>query len=152
MNPNTSSLTVNFYLTTYRQYFQRERTEWRFSCPEFPDNCFRWENVCYELLQPWRHYFCRLSGKIYCRVDATHPLLGMQSYDKKSDAAIRKTDVSIAKNYLNEDDTTYWKSLSRHWITRRTNLQEILTGSSGRESVCEAEHTKAIPKLYQSYG
>ena len=41
---------------------------------------------------------------VYRRVDATLPLLGMQSYDKKADAAIRKTDVSIAKNYLNEDE------------------------------------------------
>ncbi len=28
----------------------------------------------------------------------------MQSYDKKADVAIRKTDVGIAKNYLNEDE------------------------------------------------
>ncbi|MBP7462215.1 MAG: virulence RhuM family protein [Candidatus Delongbacteria bacterium] len=41
---------------------------------------------------------------VYRRVDATLPLLGMQSYDKKADVAIRKTDVSIAKNYLNEDE------------------------------------------------
>jgi hypothetical protein len=41
---------------------------------------------------------------VYRRVDATLPLLGMQSYDKQADVAIRKTDVSIAKNYLNEDE------------------------------------------------
>jgi hypothetical protein len=41
---------------------------------------------------------------VYRRVDATLPLLGMQSYDKEADIAIRKTDVSIAKNYLNEDE------------------------------------------------
>ena len=41
---------------------------------------------------------------IYRRVDAALPLLGMQSYDKKSSASIKKTDVSIAKNYLNEDE------------------------------------------------
>ena len=41
---------------------------------------------------------------VYRRVDATLPLLGMQSYDKKAEMAIRKTDVSIAKNYLNEDE------------------------------------------------
>jgi hypothetical protein len=28
----------------------------------------------------------------------------MQLYDKKTEVAIRKTDVSIAKNYLNEDE------------------------------------------------
>ncbi|GHT54000.1 toxin Fic [Bacteroidia bacterium] len=41
---------------------------------------------------------------IYRRTDATLPLLGMQSYDKKNTVAIKKTDVSIAKNYLNEDE------------------------------------------------
>jgi hypothetical protein len=39
---------------------------------------------------------------IFRRVDATLPLLGMQSYDKKSLASIKKADLSIAKNYLNE--------------------------------------------------
>lgn len=41
---------------------------------------------------------------IYRRVDATLPLLGMQSFDKKTAASIRKSDVSIAKNYLNENE------------------------------------------------
>ncbi len=37
---------------------------------------------------------------VYRRVDANLPLLGMQSLD----VPIKKTDVSIAKNYLNEDE------------------------------------------------
>lgn len=41
---------------------------------------------------------------IYRRVDASLPLLGMQSFDKKRPNAIRKSDVGIAKNYLNEDE------------------------------------------------
>jgi hypothetical protein len=41
---------------------------------------------------------------IYRRVDASLPLLGMQAYDKKSNKAIRKSDVTIAKNYLQEDE------------------------------------------------
>ncbi len=41
---------------------------------------------------------------IYRRVDASLPLLGMQSFDKKQLTAIQKIDVSIAKNYLNEDE------------------------------------------------
>ena len=41
---------------------------------------------------------------VYRRVDANFPLLGMQSFDKKNAIAIKKTDVSIAKNYLNEDE------------------------------------------------
>jgi len=41
---------------------------------------------------------------VYRRVDAALPLLGMQSYDKKNAVIIKKSDVSIAKNYLNEDE------------------------------------------------
>ncbi len=41
---------------------------------------------------------------VYRRVDASLPLLGMQSYDKKNQASVRKSDVSVAKNYLNEDE------------------------------------------------
>ena len=41
---------------------------------------------------------------VYRRVDAGLPLLGMQSFDKKSSLAIKKSDVSIAKNYLTEDE------------------------------------------------
>ena len=41
---------------------------------------------------------------VYHRVDASLPLMGMLSYDKKETSAIKKTEVSIAKNYLNEDE------------------------------------------------
>ncbi len=41
---------------------------------------------------------------VYRRVDANLPLLGMQSYDKKENKSVTKSDVSVAKNYLNEDE------------------------------------------------
>ncbi|MEI7527158.1 MAG: virulence RhuM family protein, partial [Mariniphaga sp.] len=41
---------------------------------------------------------------VYRRVDASLPLMGMQSYDKKGTTAIKKSDVRIAKNYLKEDE------------------------------------------------
>ncbi|MNF98840.1 hypothetical protein D3C84_817150 [compost metagenome] len=41
---------------------------------------------------------------VYRRVDASLPLLGMQSFDKKAPSKVQKMDVSIAKNYLNEDE------------------------------------------------
>jgi len=41
---------------------------------------------------------------VYRRVDADLPLLGMQSFDKKNAISIKKADVSIAKNYLKEDE------------------------------------------------
>ena len=41
---------------------------------------------------------------VYRRVDASLPLLGMQSFDKKGNVTIKKSEVSVAKNYLNEDE------------------------------------------------
>lgn len=41
---------------------------------------------------------------VYRRVDASLPLLGMQSFDKKAEKSVQKTDVSIAKNFLHEDE------------------------------------------------
>jgi hypothetical protein len=41
---------------------------------------------------------------VFQRADAALPLMGMISYDKKSTPSIRNADVSIAKNYLNEDE------------------------------------------------
>ena len=41
---------------------------------------------------------------VYRRADATLPLMGMQSFDRKSELAVRKSDVSIAKNYLAENE------------------------------------------------
>lgn len=41
---------------------------------------------------------------VYRRVDASLPLLGMQSFDKKKTQPVKKADVSIAKNYLKEDE------------------------------------------------
>jgi hypothetical protein len=41
---------------------------------------------------------------VYRRADAALPLMGMQSFDKKSPVSVQKSDVSVAKNYLNEDE------------------------------------------------
>ena len=41
---------------------------------------------------------------VYRRVDACLPLLGMQSLDKMNTGTIKKTDISVAKNYLKEDE------------------------------------------------
>ena len=43
---------------------------------------------------------------VYRRADAELPLLGMQSLDKKNTEGVKKGDVSIAKNYLNEAEMT----------------------------------------------
>ncbi|NQY75477.1 MAG: virulence RhuM family protein [Candidatus Margulisbacteria bacterium] len=41
---------------------------------------------------------------VHHRVDATLPLMGMQSLDKKGNKSLQKKDTSIAKNYLAEDE------------------------------------------------
>ncbi len=41
---------------------------------------------------------------IYRRVDAELPLLGMKSFDKAGKVSVKKSDVGIAKNFLNEDE------------------------------------------------
>ena len=41
---------------------------------------------------------------VYNRTNASLPLLGMQSYDKTVTTTIKKSEVSIAKNYLNEEE------------------------------------------------
>lgn len=41
---------------------------------------------------------------IYRRVDGSLPLLGMLSYERNKTQAIRKADISISKNYLNENE------------------------------------------------
>jgi len=41
---------------------------------------------------------------VFRRVDASLPLMGMLSYDKKGTTQIKRSEVTIAKNYLNEDE------------------------------------------------
>ncbi len=41
---------------------------------------------------------------IYRRVDSSLPLLGMKSFDKNNKSKILKSDIGIAKNYLNESE------------------------------------------------
>ncbi len=52
---------------------------------------------------------------VYRRADASQPLLGMQSYDKKG-IAIKKSDVSIAKNYLEEDEMKLLGLLAEQYL------------------------------------
>lgn len=54
---------------------------------------------------------------IYRRVDATLPLMGMQSYDKKNVQVPKKSDISIAKNYLNENEIKLLGLLVEQYLT-----------------------------------
>jgi len=106
---------------------------------------------------------------VYRRVDASLPLLGMQSYDKKGPVKIRKNEVSIAKNYLNEEEMKLLGLLveqylafaetmaqqqtpmyMKDWIKRldaivRLNGRELLTHAG------EISHQQALKKSGQEY-
>ncbi|MCK4465267.1 MAG: virulence RhuM family protein, partial [Bacteroidales bacterium] len=104
---------------------------------------------------------------VYRRADASLPLLGMQSYDKDNVGKIRKSDVSIAKNYLNEEEIKLLGLLveqylafaetmaqqhtpmyMKDWIGRLDNILQM----NGRELLTHAgkiSHQMAIEKSNQ---
>ncbi len=106
---------------------------------------------------------------IYRRVDAALPLMGMQSLDKKLPTAIRKSDVSIAKNYLNGDEIKLLGLLveqylafaetmaqqrtpmyMKDWIGRLDSILQL----NGRELLTHAgkiSHDMALQKSEQEY-
>jgi len=106
---------------------------------------------------------------VYRRTDATLPLLGMQSYDKKNTSAIKKTDVSIAKNYLNENEIKLLGLLveqylafaetmaqqqtpmyMKDWTNRLDNILQL----NGRELLTHAgkiSHEKALEKSSEEF-
>ena len=106
---------------------------------------------------------------IYRRVDAALPLMGMQSFDKKTPTSIRKSDVSVAKNYLNEDEIKLLGLLveqylafaetmaqqrtpmyMKDWINRLDSILQL----NGRELLTHAgkvSHDMALQKSEQEY-
>jgi len=105
---------------------------------------------------------------IYRRVDASLPLLGMQSFDKEQ-SLIKKADVSIAKNYLLEDEIkllgllveqylAFAESMAqqqtpmymKNWIERL----DIILQLNGRELLTHAgkiSHQTALQKTNEEY-
>jgi hypothetical protein len=101
---------------------------------------------------------------VYRRVDASLPLLGMQSFDKKNTQSVKKADVSIAKNYLNEDEIkllgllveqylAFAETMAQQrtpmymtdWINRLDSILQL----NGRELLSNAgkiSHEKALAK------
>jgi hypothetical protein len=53
---------------------------------------------------------------IYRRVDARLPLMGMLSYDKKGGIPIKKSDISIARNYLDEEEIKLLGLLAEQYL------------------------------------
>lgn len=106
---------------------------------------------------------------VYRRVDASLPLMGMLSYDKKQVTSIKKAEVSIAKNYLNEDEMRLLGLLveqylafaetmaqqqtpmyMKDWIQRLDSILQL----NGRELLTHAgkiSHKMALEKSGEEY-
>jgi hypothetical protein len=106
---------------------------------------------------------------VYRRVDANLPLLGMLSYDKKEVKSIKKSEVSIAKNFLNEDEMKLLGLLveqylafaetmaqqqtpmyMKDWIERLDTILQL----NGRELLTHAgkiSHQMALKKSEEEY-
>jgi len=105
---------------------------------------------------------------VYRRADAALSLMGMQSFDKKG-VPVRKGDVSIAKNYLQEDEIKLLGLLveqylafaetmaqqrtpmyMKDWIARLDSIIQL----NGRELLAHAgkiSHQLALDKSAQEY-
>jgi hypothetical protein len=106
---------------------------------------------------------------VFRRVDASLPLMGMLSYDKKESQSIQKQEISIAKNYLNEDEMkllgllveqylAFAETMAQQqtpmymndWIARLDSLLQL----NGREILTHAgtiSHQMAMDKSEQEF-
>lgn len=106
---------------------------------------------------------------VYRRVDASLPLMGMQSYDKEKGTKLNKNEVSIAKNYLNEDEIkllgllveqylAFSETMAQQqtpmymqdWIERLDSIVQL----NGRELLTHAgkiSHKKAVKKSSEEF-
>jgi hypothetical protein len=106
---------------------------------------------------------------VYRRVDAHLPLLGMLSYDKKEIKSIKKSEVSIAKNYLSEDEMKLLGLLveqylafaetmaqqqtpmyMKDWIDRLDNILQM-NGRELLEHAGKISHQQAVNKADKEY-
>ena len=106
---------------------------------------------------------------VYRRVNSELPLMGMLSLDKKSPKNIRKSDVSVAKNYLNEDEIkllgllveqylSFAETMAQQrvpmymkdWVARLDSILQL----NGRELLTHAgkiSHEMALQKSEEEY-
>ena len=106
---------------------------------------------------------------VFRRVDASLPLMGMQSLDKKNTLAIKKTDISIAKNYLKEDEIKLLGLLVEQYLAFAETMAQqhtpmymadwiqrldVILQLNGRELLTHAgkiSHDKALKKSNEEY-
>lgn len=105
---------------------------------------------------------------VHNRVDISKPLLGMNSYDKEN-KNITKKDVSIAKNFLNEDEIKLLGLLVEQYLAFAEtmamqqqpmtmkdwiNRLDVIISLNGRELLTNAgkiSHQMALDKSNQEY-
>ena len=106
---------------------------------------------------------------VYRRADATLPLMGMQSFDKNGLHAIKKSDVSIAKNYLNEEEIKLLGLLVEQYLAFAETMAQqqtpmymndwiqrldVILQLNGRELLTHAgkiSHEKALKKSSEEF-
>ena len=106
---------------------------------------------------------------VYRRVDASLPLMGMQSLDKKGTLAIKKTDISVAKNYLKEDEIKLLGLLVEQYLAFAETMAQqhtpmymkdwiqrldVILQLNGRELLTHAgkiSHDRALKKSNEEY-
>lgn len=106
---------------------------------------------------------------VYRRVDASLPLMGMQSLDKKNTLAVKKTDISIAKNYLKEDEIKLLGLLVEQYLAFAETMAQqhtpmymadwiqrldVILQLNGRELLTHAgkiSHDRALKKSKEEY-
>lgn len=69
-------------------------------------NCFRYGNF-YAFVQNKMHFAITgktAAEKIHDRADSAHPTMGLTNWKTSPAGKIMKSDVTVAKNYLNEKE------------------------------------------------
>ncbi len=107
---------------------------------------------------------------VYRRADASLPLMGMLSFDKKTASAIKKADVSISKNYLNEDEIKLLGLLVEQYLAFAETMAlqqtpmymkdwihrlDVILQLNGRELLTHAgkiSHEMALQKSGEEFG
>jgi hypothetical protein len=106
---------------------------------------------------------------VYRRTNSKLPLLGMQSLDKKNKVAIKKSDVSIAKNYLDENEIKLLGLLVEQYLAFAETMAQqhtpmhmadwierldVILQLNGRELLSHAgkiSHERALMKSSKEY-
>lgn len=106
---------------------------------------------------------------VYRRADARLPLMGMQSYDKETPTRVKKADVTVAKNYLNEEEIKLLGLLVEQFLAFAETMAQqhtpmymkdwierlaVILQMNGRELLDHAgeiSHQKAVEKSSQEY-